>query len=189
MSDADFGERRPPRKRGNGAKALLRNDAYMWAPDDPEDPKDLHERFFRSECLIRATKLLLLGPSSLDSAKRSPQSGSPRRDIWRIKSITPSILSFVAVVVHFVLSGDLSFDITTLTANYAKMYEGNLRLLKVHKQRRGRDFKNLISLYNQALFPDQQAEEANQEFSGMSEARRAFYQSMIDGGSDEVADE
>ncbi|CAE6516680.1 unnamed protein product [Rhizoctonia solani] len=76
MSDDDFGECHPPRKRGNGAKQLLKDDAYMWAPDNFEDQKEPFERFFRSECLIRATKLFLLGPSSLEADKRAASAAS-----------------------------------------------------------------------------------------------------------------
>ncbi|KDN33672.1 hypothetical protein RSAG8_13235, partial [Rhizoctonia solani AG-8 WAC10335] len=62
--------------RGNGAKQLLKDDAYMWAPDNFEDQKELFERFFRSERLIRATKLFLLGPSSLEADKRAASAAS-----------------------------------------------------------------------------------------------------------------
>jgi hypothetical protein len=35
-TDEEYGDRHGQRQRGNGAKKLLENDAYLWAPDDPD---------------------------------------------------------------------------------------------------------------------------------------------------------
>lgn len=52
LTDEDFGERNNTRKRGPGAKALLEGDSFMWAKEDPDDPKSLSERFMCSDVLL-----------------------------------------------------------------------------------------------------------------------------------------
>ncbi|KAG9080097.1 hypothetical protein FRC06_007084, partial [Ceratobasidium sp. 370] len=95
-----------------------------------------------------ATKLLLTSPSSVGSNPRSPQAGPSQADLWHIKSITPSILAFVCIVVHFVLSGDKSFELATRTANYMNIYSDTLELLRIHCHKHRVLHDKLIERYN-----------------------------------------
>ncbi|CAE6416334.1 unnamed protein product, partial [Rhizoctonia solani] len=180
MSDDLFGQRGHERKRLAGAKDLLDGDKYLWEKSDDSNKTEF-ERFFRSHCLLQSTKLLLLGPSSVNEEQRSTQAGMSRADQYELKHITPSILSFIAISVHFVLSGDKAFDKVTPTANYVELYEANLRLLKAHRQRRRREYNEMIATYNQAIFPDfcKSNNEEEPEMAGMTSGRKSFYEKLL----------
>ncbi|KAG8781352.1 hypothetical protein FRC12_021957 [Ceratobasidium sp. 428] len=195
LSDDDFGERYGSKKRAPGAKALLQDDAYLTEPKRNEnDPRCDDERFMRSGVLVRAAKLLLTSPSSVKSKTRSTQAGTSRAEKWHIKAITPSIISFMSTVVHFVLSGDPSFDRVTGTTNYLQMYSDNLELLRVHRRKHRLFYKDLIKLYNKRvlpnLYPDEQEEGP---LAGMTAGRKAIMERLAmesddddesDGGED-----
>ncbi|KAG9097812.1 hypothetical protein FS749_005411 [Ceratobasidium sp. UAMH 11750] len=187
LTDEEFGERRGQRRRGPGAKALFEDDAYLWDPlEDADDGRTEDERFFRSQPVLRATKLLFSSPSSVDSEVRSAQAGLSRAEAWGIKFVTPSMLSFVSVVVHFVLSGDRSFDRVTPTSNYVSIYEDNLKLLRVHRRKHRVFYDELITLYNMSVLPHIYSAEdgGDKEVAGMTSGRKAYYLRKIMEASD-----
>ncbi|EUC64239.1 hypothetical protein RSOL_437790 [Rhizoctonia solani AG-3 Rhs1AP] len=181
MPDEMFGQRGQERKRAGGAKDLLKDDNYLWANIDESDPRSEFEQFFRSHCILQSTKLILLGASSINSDHRSAQAGASRANQYGLKHITPSILSFIAIAVHFVLSGDKAFDKVTATTNYVDLYEANMRLLKAHQHRYRTEYNEMIDMYNHSIFPDfhKPDEDVEPETAGMTSGRKSFYEKLL----------
>ncbi|KAG9080508.1 hypothetical protein FRC06_006495 [Ceratobasidium sp. 370] len=126
----------------------LINTFMHTANDNPMD------RFFRHTAIIRVLRLLLNGPSAVRTGHRSAKARKPHAAMWHIKSITPSLLVFVATMIRFVLSGEPSFEETAGPINYMKWYHNHLRIIKgVYVSRRG-DFDQLIDDYNHEVLPD-----------------------------------
>lgn len=82
---------------------------------------------------------------------------------------------------HFVLSGDLSFDKVTTTANYVDLFEANLQLLRTHRRKFPRLYKDMILGYNQSLFPEEHraTQPEEQEYIGMSSTTKEFHIRMM----------
>ncbi|KAG8716194.1 hypothetical protein FRC08_009757 [Ceratobasidium sp. 394] len=131
---------------------------------------------------MQATKLLLTGPSSVSADIRSAQAGTCWAVLWHLKAITPSILSFVSIVVHFVLSGDQSFDMVTPTANYMDIYEKTIELLRLQHQKHHAAYNGLIDYYNMSVLPNIHLPQAadNSDMAGMTDGRRVLYLEMME---------
>ncbi|KAG9086248.1 hypothetical protein FRC06_003206 [Ceratobasidium sp. 370] len=190
LSDDEFGDRHNQRARLAGAQALYEGNAYMWAPDDPDDPKTDYERFLRGKVTLNAAKLILQGNSSVKSDKRSALAGSSRAEMWHVKAVIPSIISFITIVIHFVLSGDTSFEMVAPSGNHMDIYEANLRLLGAHKRKYPRAHRALLKLYNKTVLPQIHSIQppVDEEFVGMSAAGKDFYLRMTQEGGGEEAD-
>ncbi|KAG8679943.1 hypothetical protein FRC08_016636 [Ceratobasidium sp. 394] len=107
LTNEEFGEQHGLGHRGLRAQALFKDDAYVFDPCRSNDNKRKgYERLFCSQAMLRATQLLLTGPSSVSADIWPVQASTCWAALWHLKAITPSILLFVSIVVHFVLSGD-----------------------------------------------------------------------------------
>ncbi|KAG9077153.1 hypothetical protein FS749_010989 [Ceratobasidium sp. UAMH 11750] len=188
LTDLEFGERHGAKMRGSAAKELLKDDAYLTEPlKDENDQRSADERFLRSPIILRATKLILTSPSSVRTGKkRSAQAGPSHADKWHVKAIIPSILSFICTIVHFVLSGDSSFEQVSSKNNYVKMYTDTLEILRVCCRKNQALYKELIALYNKEVLPDLYPDQpADGPLGSMTSGRRAIYQRLVEQASDD----
>ncbi|KAG9077442.1 hypothetical protein FRC06_008907 [Ceratobasidium sp. 370] len=192
LTDPGFGERHGAKTRGEAAKELLKDDAYLTEPlKDDNDLRSDDERFLRSPIILRATKLILTSPSSVcKGKKRSAQAGPSRADKWHIKAIIPSILSFICTIVHFVLSGDASFEQVSSKNNYIKMYTDNLEILRMYRRKNRALYEDLIALYNKEVLPNLHPDQpADEPLGSMTSGRRAIYQRLVQQSSDNEEDQ
>ncbi|KAG9105142.1 hypothetical protein FRC07_009575, partial [Ceratobasidium sp. 392] len=139
MKDDDFGERSDDRKHGPGAKALFNKNKYMFALAEP-DAKG-HElpqspQWLRDRCLITACQA------------RKSQGAT-----WKLTCITPSILAFTSVVVHFVLSGDPEFVASSHSMDFVTLWKKRMELLEKYHWTHRQLYKDVEKLYNTKVFP------------------------------------
>ncbi|KAG9077119.1 hypothetical protein FS749_011023 [Ceratobasidium sp. UAMH 11750] len=159
-----------------------------------DDPLDT---FFRHKSILRVLQLLLIGPSAIRAGHRSAKAREPHAAMWHINSVTPSLLVFVAMIIHFVLSGEPSLEEASGPTNYTKWYRNHLRLIKslyvVHRD----EFDRLIDDYNQEVFPhhyrdgqgavnrERDGEDDEDDLEGLNEEERAFLERMYEERGDD----
>ncbi|KAG8707892.1 hypothetical protein FRC08_000229 [Ceratobasidium sp. 394] len=164
MTDEEFGERSDDRKRGDAAKALLENSNYLFSPPtdaeiqqaqaDKRNPR-LGPHFFRHECIANACQVILAGLSAAESATNhaSNKARKSRGAMWKVTKVTPSILMFTSIVVHFVLSGDPEFLALSRSTNFADLWTERMELLEKHHRRKQALYNEMERLLNIKVFP------------------------------------
>ncbi|KIJ26192.1 hypothetical protein M422DRAFT_272768 [Sphaerobolus stellatus SS14] len=91
-------------------------------PRDPEDtplflyenyycnPFDEFEGFLKSPLLTKAFKAIYIGPSSWDPDDPSKSKRSSKASIGNMQKVTGRTITYIAMLVHFVLSDDLTLN-------------------------------------------------------------------------------
>ncbi|KAG8734654.1 hypothetical protein FRC10_011550 [Ceratobasidium sp. 414] len=164
MTDEEFGERSDDRKRGNAAKALFENSKYIFSPPtnteiqqalaNNRDPSR-GPQFFQHECIVNACQVVVAGLSAAESVanRASTKARRCRGAMWKVSSITPSILTFTSLVVHFVLSGDPEFLAQSRSTNFADPWTQWMELLEKHHWKKQALYNNIERLFNTKVFP------------------------------------
>ncbi|KAG9080767.1 hypothetical protein FS749_007898 [Ceratobasidium sp. UAMH 11750] len=164
MTDEEFGERTGDRKRGDAAKALLENSKYLFSPATDAEIQQARAnnreprrgpRFFRNDCIINACQVIMAGLSAAESVtdRASTKARKSRGAMWKVTSVTPSMLTFTSIVVHFALSGDLEFLAQSRSTNFADLWTQRMELLGEHYQRKRALYDEMERLFNKKVFP------------------------------------
>ncbi|KAG9119796.1 hypothetical protein FRC07_005012 [Ceratobasidium sp. 392] len=187
MKDDDFGERSDDRKRGPGAKALFNGNKYMFAPAEPdaegnELPKS--PRWLRHDCLITACQVILAGLSAAESSsdRASAKARKSRGATWKLTRITPSILSFTSIVVHFVLSGDPEFLASSRSTDFVALWKKRMELLEKYHRTHLELYKDLERLYNTKVFPKYHKAPNQNNAAALGQEERDF-EAELDGAN------
>ncbi|KAG2741160.1 hypothetical protein P692DRAFT_201871848 [Suillus brevipes Sb2] len=123
----------------------------------PERPNK--DEFLKTAKLVRVLKVALFGKSSL-SATYAP-APKTKGKLWQLRNTTPGMIAAAAVVAIFVLSGDKDL--------YAKGEKSNIMYHQYHNYYRQRLMtggawaRDILSFYNNALFPETSSSHANQD--------------------------
>ncbi|KAG8749795.1 hypothetical protein FRC12_013226 [Ceratobasidium sp. 428] len=174
MTEAEFGERSGDRKRGPAAEALFEEANYMVAPAPPAPPvapaepgdapaaqnarrprpPSITSRWGRHFCLTNAGQVVLAGLSAAESAndKASSKARSSQGGIWKLKEVTPSIVAFTSIIVHFVLSGDPEFLPNAPKTDFIQLWDKRMELLEGHYRKARTEYNDMIKLWNKKVF-------------------------------------
>ncbi|KAG9091824.1 hypothetical protein FS749_016221 [Ceratobasidium sp. UAMH 11750] len=164
MTDEEFGERTGDRKRGDTAKVLLENSKYLFSPATDAEIQQAWAnnceprrgpRFFRNDCIINACQVIMAGLSAAESVtdRASTKARKSCGAMWKVMSVTPSMLTFTSIVVHFALSGDLEFLAQSHSTNFADLWTQWMELLGEHYQRKRVLYDEMECLFNKKVFP------------------------------------
>ncbi|KAG8686662.1 hypothetical protein FRC09_013983 [Ceratobasidium sp. 395] len=157
LTDEEFGERHDDRKRGPGAKALLHKNNYMLIPAEPDangNPPPRSPRWFRHRCLLKACQVVLAGLSTAESTldRASSKARRSRGTLWGLTHITPSVIVFTSIVVHFVLTGDKEFLPNSKSTNFLALWDKRMEVLGKHYRAKRADYDGMEKLYNKKVF-------------------------------------
>ncbi|KAG9095468.1 hypothetical protein FRC06_009777 [Ceratobasidium sp. 370] len=171
MTEEEFGGRSDVRNRGAAAQALFENSKYMLAPAAPDaqgvmPPKS--PRWFRHDCLVNACQVILSGLSAAENAsdKPSTKARKSRGAIWGVTGVTPSILAFTLIVVHFVLSGDPEFLGRSRSTDFTKLWDKQMDLLQKHHQKARTDYDGMGPNQDDAVVLGEEEREFEAELDG-----------------------
>ncbi|KAJ8094356.1 hypothetical protein PM082_010790 [Marasmius tenuissimus] len=125
----------------------------------PEDPNGL----FRNEAMMKFGKVLLFGPQSIkaDASKTKQTIGQ----LWKVKSVTPGFIAFIAIFVRFLFSEDKDFVQSGQQINYVRDFEYYKKSLIVSAD--NAHIQKTFAMWNNYLFgtPTPKATTANAEAS------------------------
>ncbi|KAG8731011.1 hypothetical protein FRC10_002122 [Ceratobasidium sp. 414] len=136
---------------------------FLW-PDGKGDLNHPSRDMFKSQLLVNVANVILRSPSSMIPTARvrpnTPQQGRKGITVkYKLMQVTTAFLAYVAVMTHFALSVETTFDEDGTTFNYREFYLELRKYLEAPKfQRRA---KVLIEWWNKTLFPDAIHSEGN----------------------------
>ncbi|KAK0478042.1 hypothetical protein EDD18DRAFT_1114372 [Armillaria luteobubalina] len=116
---------------------------------------------FRNETLMKILTVTLFGSASLKEAKankKKPTNGI----LWGMNEVTPGAIAFVAIMAHFVLSGNKHFDKCGTRSHI--QYAADFKLYKstIIKYLNKHHMKDTIAAFNQFVFEDRGLDHNNQ---------------------------
>ncbi|KAK0489600.1 hypothetical protein EDD18DRAFT_1359488 [Armillaria luteobubalina] len=129
----------------------------------PDGVRGIDNRYlFRNETLMKILTVTLFGSASLKEGKankKKPTNGI----LWGMNEVTPGAIAFVAIMAHFVLSGNEHFN--KRGAHSHIQYAADFKLYKftIIKYLDKRHMKDTITAFNQFVFEDQGLDHNSQQ--------------------------
>ncbi|KAI0634459.1 hypothetical protein C8Q77DRAFT_1112247 [Trametes polyzona] len=106
---------------------------FLWRDEKaPPDPKDHWIGYARGQLLLKAMRHILYGPQAATTAGQKIGSRKPRAQSFKIRSITPAAIAYAAVMVHFALSSQDTFNAIghMNRFNYTQFYQSIVHFIE-----------------------------------------------------------
>ncbi|CDO74305.1 hypothetical protein BN946_scf184839.g11 [Trametes cinnabarina] len=136
----------------------------LWEDERICDPKDMFKGFGRGPLLVTALRHSLLGPKVATAPSGTKIAArKPKAQVYRIRSITPGCIAYAAVLVHFALSSQETFNATGhgCKFNYEMFYQAIIQTIEELMLERERHA--LLAWWNGQIFNAQYNLEAELE--------------------------